>query len=96
MDEDEYRELKDQLYPTLRDLWFEFKNSNQEPWSTLTMIIDDSGKFETEHCYDNLSESSHFDRRLAWKYKHLGLLPVDDYGKKSLNEYLKKKDNQER
>lgn len=95
INEDEYEERDDQLYSALEDLWNEFKDSEQEPWSTFIMTFDTSGKFDVKHGYEDLSESGPFQRLLAFKYKYLGIVPTDDYAKKVLDEYLKKKENKQ-
>lgn len=92
VDEPEFEQLNDQLFPCLRDLWNEYKESGQELWSTLTMIIN-QGKFKIEFGYEDLSEGDSFERRLAWRYHRLGLVPKGSYSRKVLDEYLKKKES---
>ncbi|MFC4076164.1 immunity protein YezG family protein [Salinithrix halophila] len=93
VDEEAFEELEDQLYPTLRASWKEFKDSPQEPWSTFTMIMDRSGKYEVKNGYEDLSGIDLSDRYLAWRYKYLGIGPKSDYEKKCLEQYLKKVEN---
>jgi uncharacterized protein (TIGR01741 family) len=89
LDRDKYEELDDQPFSLLEDLWNEFKNIEQEPWSTFTVVFDNLGKFDVKHGYEDLSKSGPFQRLLAFKCRYLGILPTDDYTKKVLDEYLK-------
>lgn len=94
VDEAEFKQLNRQLFPCLRDLWNQYKESGQELWSTLTMIIN-QGKFKIEFGYEDLSEVSSFERRLAWRYHRLGLVPKGSYSRKVLDEYLKKNESEQ-
>jgi uncharacterized protein (TIGR01741 family) len=94
VDEDEFDQLKDQLYQYVENLWNVFKQSEHEPWSTLTMIMEE-GKFKSQFGYEDLSapDTDFFTRRLAWRYHHLGIAPKDSFAKKVLDEYLKKRED---
>jgi uncharacterized protein (TIGR01741 family) len=91
VDEEEFEQLDDQLYYSLKELWTEFKQSGHEPWSSFTMIIDPE-RFNIEFGYEDLSapDTDHFSRSLAWKYHYLSIVPTDSYAKKVLEEYLEK------
>jgi uncharacterized protein (TIGR01741 family) len=94
VDEDEFEQLNDELWEQVEELWNEFKQSGHQPWSTLTMIMD-QGKFNITFGYEDLSQGDSFERRLAWRYHHLGIVPKGDYAKKVLDEYLEKNQNNE-
>lgn len=88
MNDDQYEDLKDQLFDYLENLWMAFKQNGNEPWTTFTMNFDDSGHFQSEYGYEELKFGP-FQRRLIWEYNHLGIVPTDDYAKEVLEEGLK-------
>jgi uncharacterized protein (TIGR01741 family) len=94
VDEDEFEQLKDDLWEHVEGLWNEFKQSGHEPWSTLTMIIEER-RFNIDFGYEDLSKGDSFERSLAWEYKYLGIVPKGDYAKKVLDEYLEKNKDKE-
>lgn len=91
VEEEEYDQLKGQLYDLLRDLWNESKRDGNEVWTNLTLILDSSGKFKLEYGYEDLSETDHFVRSMIWRYNKLGILPKGDYATKILKEHLQDK-----
>ncbi|ARC67341.1 putative antitoxin YezG (plasmid) [Bacillus licheniformis] len=88
VDEDEYDDLWDQLIENLKELWYEFKNSDQEPWTSVTMMIQSDGEFKIDYDYEDLSEANDHIRKIIWKYKNLGLQPEHEADKEYLKEYL--------
>ncbi|ALA51617.1 hypothetical protein DB29_00789 [Shouchella clausii] len=52
------------------------------------MIFDKTGKFNIDFNYNNLSNIDPHMRKTIWKYKHLGIMPKSNSGKKHLEEYL--------
>ncbi|MFD1395305.1 immunity protein YezG family protein [Kroppenstedtia eburnea] len=96
VDEEKFDQLKDQLYEHIETLWNEYKQSGEELWSTLNMIME-RDKFKIEFGYEDLSapETDYYERSLAWEYNYLGLVPKDSYAKKVLDEYLKKKESEQ-
>ena len=67
----------------------EFIDNNQEPWTNFTMSFDNTGKFNINFDYDNLSNTNSHERKTIWDYKHLGIMPKSNLGKKYLEAYLK-------
>lgn len=84
-----YKELWRRLLDNLEDLWYEFKNNDQEPWTNLTMFFDNQGDFKVDYDYTDLSDADDYERRIIWKNQYLGLTPEDEDDKKFLEEYLK-------
>ena len=91
LDENEYLELAENLYDTIKDLRDEFRHYKQRMWSNITITIVDS-KFDVEFNYENLlnSKYSNEDRHIIWNYKYLNE-PIERLNKrdrKMLEEYL--------
>ena len=82
IDEEDYLELAERLYETIKDLRAEFIKNREKPWSNLTVCID-STKFQIEYKYENLlnTEYSNNDRHVIWKYKYLGE-PLEKFTRK--------------
>ncbi|MDI5790415.1 DUF600 family protein [Bacillus licheniformis] len=62
----------------LEKLWYEFKNSDQETWTSLSMIIHSDGEFNIDYDYEDLSDADDYERRIVWEHKYLGLWPEDE------------------
>ncbi|WP_374720044.1 antitoxin YezG family protein [Parageobacillus toebii] len=88
IDENEYDELWYQLLDLLQELWNEFKINSNQPWSNLTLILDNEGNFKIDYSYDDLSKVDPHEQQIIWEYKYLGLIPEDDDDKEFLKEYL--------
>lgn len=86
--ESEYSEKWHQLVDIIQKLWREFKDNDQAPWTNLTLTLENTGKFNIEFNYDNLSNADAHERRTIWKYKYLGIMPKSNSGKKHLERYL--------
>lgn len=71
MEENTYERLRDQLRDNLKELWDEFNGNGQEPWKSLTFVIDEFGKFHVDYSYEDL-DGSFTDRFKIWKKKHIG------------------------
>ncbi|WP_054024971.1 immunity protein YezG family protein [Bacillus sp. FJAT-28004] len=65
------------------------KNSLQ-PWTNLTMFLDQSGKFNVDYNYDEILLSPNRQRTI-WKYEVLGIYPTDEFQRETVDEYLKQK-----
>ncbi len=50
-----------------------FKNQKQEKWTSLTFILENTGEFNIEYNYEDISEQDSYEQRIIWKYKHLGI-----------------------
>ncbi|KZE43890.1 immunity protein YezG family protein [Rossellomorea marisflavi] len=80
VDEDETDSQLNFLDSIFRELWEEFKNNNQEPWTNLTFELYSTGKFDIEFDYTLLEEEvnyNHYERLIIWKYKKLGITPSE-------------------
>ena len=91
IDEEDYLELAEKLYESIKDLRAEFVKNRQRPWSNLTISID-STKFRIEYKYENLlnTKYSNNDRHVIWKYKYLEE-PLEKFSRKEqkmIKEYL--------
>jgi len=64
-------------------------NNEQEPWTNITFILESNGKFKIDYDYTDLSEASPREQHIIWKYKYLGIMPKNEYGKKVIEEYIR-------
>lgn len=89
LEENEYLELVDKLYDTIKSLREECISSGEEKWTNITIIIKDL-KFIVKYNYDNLtnSELSSYDRHLIFRCKYLGV-PLSNYKKDERNKIEK-------
>lgn len=90
---DEYKKLLRQLLDNLEELWQEYKNNEQEPWTNLTFILESTGKFKIDYDYTDLSEASPAENHLIWDYKYLRIMPEDEDDKKIVDAYIKSIEN---
>lgn len=93
--EEEYIQLVEKLYHTIKELRNVYKENNKKLWSNVTIKLEKL-KFEVEFHYENLTNSnySNTERHIIWKYKYLDL-PIESFNKKErnliqryLNEYI--------
>lgn len=89
LNESEFDENRYKLSECFEELWNEFFNTNQEPWSNITMYLDSTGKFHIDYRYDDLSDADDYERSIVWEHKYLGIVPDDDDDRKFLENYLK-------
>lgn len=90
IDEMEYYKSLEQLLDSLKELWLEFKNNEQEAWTNLTFIIESSGKFKIDYDYTDLSDIDPNEWQILWEYKHLGIMPEYEDDKKIVEDFIKK------
>ena len=94
IDEDETDRQLNILDNIFRELWEEFKENKQEPWTNVTFELYSTGKFNIEFDYTILEEDNynHYERLIIWKYKYLGVFPDDKREKdvKLIREYIDK------
>ncbi|MBD8035070.1 DUF600 family protein [Solibacillus sp. Sa1YVA6] len=88
IEKEEYKERWRILLNSLEELWYEFKNNNQEPWTNLTFIFNSEGELKIDYDYEDLSEANDYERRIIWKYEYLGLIPEDEDDQEFLESYL--------
>lgn len=71
IDQQKHAQLEDQLFEYFRELWYEFKAQGQEQWTSVTFILDRSGKFKMDFTYEDLSQMGPSEKRKLWKEKYL-------------------------
>ncbi len=72
IEENEYMNLVEMLYESIKELREEFKDTEQEVWSNITISIENT-KFKIEFNYDKLqgNEYTSYERHIIWRYKYL-------------------------
>jgi uncharacterized protein (TIGR01741 family) len=88
IDKEQFKLLWHQLLDELQELWEEFKNAGQDPWTNLTLIFDKQGEFKINYNYQDLSDADDNERSIVWEYEYLGFVPEDEDDKRFLEEYL--------
>lgn len=85
IDEQAYLRLAEKLYKEIKRLRTYLIKMGEEPWSNLTIRIQDF-KFNIDYSYEDLVDSSYtsYDRHLIWRYKYLNV-PISSYSKKDRN-----------
>lgn len=71
IEEDEFDELESELYNCFSRLREEFKEQNQEQWTNLTYILDNTGKMNINYGYEDISEISPVDKQDKWEAEYL-------------------------
>ena len=91
LDEREYLKLVELLYNKIKQLREEFRKSDYEVWSNITIIIQNS-RFRVEYDYEDLKNSdfTSYERHIIWRYKYLGIGPeqVNKNDKEILKRYI--------
>lgn len=74
IEETEYLNLVEMLYNSIKSLREEFRSTDQELWSNITISIENT-KFKIEFNYDKLqgNEYTSYERHIIWRYKYLEL-----------------------
>ena len=86
---DIFKRLLRELRGSIRDLWNEFKNAEQETWSTITFVLEKDWKFKVKYEYDLNNKVGPFEREIIWAYNEIGLIPNGEFAKEILEEYLR-------
>lgn len=89
IDEDVIDQQRYKLYDYFEELWNEFIKTGQDPWTSLTMYLDNSGEFKIDFEYDDYSHLDDYEKSIIWKYRYLTITPEDEDDKQFLEEYLK-------
>ena len=71
--EEEYDELENKLYNSFTRLWEEFRVQGQEQWTSLTFILDNSGKMKINYDYKDVSELSPIEKQDKWEAEYLNM-----------------------
>lgn len=85
LNEEEYIQLVEKLFKTIKQLRQVYIKNNEKLWTNLTIKIEGL-KFEVEFNYEDItsSEYSNIERHIIWKYKYLEL-PVESFNRKERN-----------
>ncbi|MNI96151.1 putative antitoxin YezG [compost metagenome] len=71
LDNRKHKELKHQLYEYFEELWKEFKVQEQEQWTSLTYLLDSSGKIKINYGYEDISLLSPVEKQEKWEAEYL-------------------------
>ncbi|WP_404349601.1 antitoxin YezG family protein [Sutcliffiella horikoshii] len=66
-----HKKLKQELYECFEDLWNEFKIQDQEQWTSLTYLLDNTGRMKLNYGYDDISEISPDEKQEKWEAEYL-------------------------
>lgn len=80
--------MVDELTQINKDLWLEFKNSEEKEWYSYTFYLDIDGKFSIEYGYEKHEELSGMEIGIRWAYDELAIVPRGKAGKRILKKYL--------
>lgn len=84
-----FKSLLRELVEINKNLWLEFKVSDEPTWCFFTFYLDSDWKFKVKYGYERNNEIGRLEREIRWAYDELGIIPKDEYEKKLLEEYLK-------
>ncbi|WP_010531720.1 immunity protein YezG family protein [Lentibacillus jeotgali] len=71
MDEDMFDELENELYSCFSNLREEFKTQEQEPWTYLTFILENSGQMKINYSYEDVSQLDPVEKQEKWEAEYL-------------------------
>ncbi|MBT2680531.1 DUF600 family protein [Bacillus sp. ISL-35] len=71
IDEDAFDELDNELYDHFSRLWVEFREQEQERWTNLTFILENTGKMKIDYGYQDISELSPVEKQDKWEAEYL-------------------------
>ena len=92
--EDIYEQLIDEANEILLKIYDCFIENDQEPWEQLSMLIDNTGKFNINYSYGAISNNDKgpMEREMIWAYETFGKLPKEGtYMRKLLDKYIEQK-----
>lgn len=87
----DYYNDEDELLQLVRKLHDDAVQSYGDNWTSITFIIDSEGKTILDYGYDDLSQSTDYDRLIVWEYKYLGVGPREEGDMKIIERYLNAK-----
>ena len=61
------------------------------PWREIH--LNNSGEFNIDYGYEDLSQVDSYEQQIIWKYNHLGIIPASRRAKDFIDRYLTKKEN---
>ncbi|NCG68477.1 DUF600 family protein [Bacillus coagulans] len=71
IDPSRYNELKYKLYDLCEKLWVEFKKQGQEQWTSLTYILENTGKMNIHFTYNDLSQLDPIKKQDKWEDEYI-------------------------
>lgn len=71
VDDAEFDGLENELYNCFSRLREEFKEQNQEIWTSLTFILNNTGKMKINYGYENISDLSPVEKQDKWEAEYL-------------------------
>ena len=71
VDDAEFDGLEKELYNCFSRLLEEFKEQNQKIWTSLTFILDNTGKMKINYGYENISDLSPVEKQDKWEAEYL-------------------------
>ena len=75
-----YNKLRKKLEKSIKKLWLEFKNSDEEAWTSMTFKINSDFEFSIDFNYDELPMDVNWaERQDYWAYKTLGIIYEEEY-----------------
>ena len=88
IDEEEYSNERRKLYRLSKSLKQLFIENNQEPWQTITIIVDEKRSLKMDYDYADWLSSSYTSTPLMnyFEYKYLGKMPEDKEEEKLFKE----------
>lgn len=92
INEEEYLKIVQELYNCIKDLNQDFIDMGQNVWNSVTISIADY-RFKVEYDYSEnpKSEKENEERRVIWRYKHLGIGGDKKEERKILDNYFANK-----
>ncbi len=93
IDEDEFDDLRDEIKQDFKDLQNEFAINKQELWTSLTLVIRDTGEFKIDYSYNDIAKVDPFEQQIIWRYEVLGLDSSNqsNLAKKIIEKYIENK-----
>lgn len=88
IDQVEFENKLNNLNKYSQQLWNEFKNNNEKPWTIFTLKVISDGNYEIEYDYSGATDKELYKKRIIWIYENLGIYEEKD--KKLIEEYIKK------
>lgn len=71
VDKRQHKEWKQELYKYCEELWNEFKVQEQDQWTNLTYILDNTGQMKLNYGYDDISQISPDEKQEQWEAEYL-------------------------
>lgn len=75
----DYGYYRNKLEKAVYNLWLEFYNSDEEPWTKMSFIINSGFELSINFAYENLENTTWSGRESYWEYKELDLIDEKEY-----------------